>query len=167
MRAMEPENMTKNKTPASASAEEAAAGLGVTPAGIEKEKLKELIKEVLENPGKFKEDAKFVLSLEVERRVSGCGWVYLYGTELVTLLGEADFVTIEHREYNCDIQEKIAIIPKTLPVVLVEVEWDENPESVEYATIYVFTPDGWKYVRFPVPNAKSLLQLLEEARADE
>jgi len=111
---------------------------------IDEETLANLIKEILESPEKYQSEAKYLLTLHFERR-RGCGYVYDYDYDIATVFGEADIVTLQRNERtDCSEEEKLVVIPKTVPVVLVTTEWDESPHGRNILTIYAFDGNEWK-----------------------
>jgi len=111
-----------------------------------------LINEVMQKPEEYKEEAKLILTIELHNRTSGCGYVYLYREDLEIIEGSADIVTLEKREYNCDVIENVAVIPKSVPVLIKVVYRDEDPEVGDYIQYYVFTPNGWRSVKVILPK---------------
>jgi hypothetical protein len=130
------------------------------------ETVKRLISEVVQNPDRYPDEAKLILILELRRRKSGCGWVYLYGEEVATLLGKVDYVTLEWSERDCEVHEKLAVIPKKVPSVVIVAKWDEDPEARHYVTLYVFTNQGWKSISTEVVDARKLLAELADHETD-
>jgi len=126
--------------------------------------IRELVKSVVQNPAQYPKEAQYILVLELRGRKAGCGYTYLYGRDIVPLLGDVDIVTLERSEFNCNVQERVAIIPRTVPAVVLITEWDETPGVPNYVAIYVFGAEGWRYTKVRVPDASSAKQLLAELR---
>ena len=116
---------------------------------LTEEETVKLIRKVIEEG---KEEAVYILTLELRNRWSGCGYLYLYRESLEVLEGNADIVTLSRSEFNCSEVEELAIIPKTLPVVIKVMYIDEDPEVSDTVTYYVFTSDGWKSIKVSLPK---------------
>ena len=119
---------------------------------LTEEEVKELVNEVLQNPDRYQTEAKLLLKLEIKNRRGGCGYRYLYSTNIEILYGKADEIILSKSEFNCDVAEDIVIIPKTVPTVILERYHDDNPEVNDYVIIHVFTLDGWKSITTKVPK---------------
>ena len=122
------------------------------PRELTEEEIKELVNEILKNPDKYPDESKLLLMLKVTFRRSGCGYVYLYRTNVRVLYGEVDEVVLYRSEFNCDVEERIVVIPKTVGTVLLVEYRDDNPEVTNRVSIYVFTGSEWKSVEFPIPK---------------
>ena len=109
----------------------------------------EIIRKVIEEG---KEEAKLILTIELHNRTRGCGYVYLYRTDLEIIEGSVDIVVLEKREYNCDVTENIAVIPKSVPAAVRVTYIDESPEVGNSATYYIFDGKSWKSIEVPLPK---------------
>jgi len=116
---------------------------------LTEEEVVEMVKRVLDEG---KEEAKLILTIELHNRVSGCGYIYLYRDDVEILEGDADVITLSKSEFNCDVEERIAIIPRSVPVVVKRTYKDDDPEASNYIQYYVFTPSGWKSVKVILPK---------------
>jgi len=123
---------------------------------LTQEELASIIKELVTEAEKYPVEARFILKLDISRRVSGCGYMYNYGQDYEVLLGEADIVILGQEEYDCEEREEIAIIPKTTPTVVALHEWDEHPGSKDTLTLYVFDGKAWRSMTVQVPKSFSL-----------
>jgi hypothetical protein len=119
---------------------------------LTEEEIKRLIDEILKNPEKYPIEAKMLLKLNVSFRKGGCGWVYRYSNDYQVLYGDVDEVEILNSEYNCDVMREIVIIPKSVPVVILQKHHDDNPEVNDYITLHVFTGFEWRVLEFIVPK---------------
>jgi len=116
------------------------------------EEIARLINEVLQEPEKYEEEARLILKLVLNSRRSGCGYIYLYREDMEVLEGSVDTITLSKSEYNCDVEEEVAIVPKTVPVVLKITYLDTNPEVGDYIQYYVFDGKGWRSVKVILPK---------------
>ena len=108
--------------------------------------IKQLINEIINNPQNYPQEAKFILQLSEWRRPGPS--FNDYG-KIQVLLGEAEFIEL-YRIYNYPTTDitKYAILPKTLPVVLLfEYGDDYEGSMVRHAELYAFTTDGWVKVQ--------------------
>jgi len=119
---------------------------------LTEEEIKGLVDEILQNPDRYQTEAKLILKLKTDFRRRGCGYRYLYSNDYKVLYGEVDEVVLYRSEFNCDVSEDVAIIPKTVPVVVLQRHHDDNPDTNDYATLYVFTGSEWKSMKFPIPK---------------
>jgi hypothetical protein len=128
---------------------------------LSEEEIMSLVSNILSNKERYKEEAKYILELNLETRIAGCGYVYLYGQDIQKLLGEADILILERREdYDCTLREKIVVIPKSVPVVILEEEWDDYPEAKNKLTIHVFNGEDWRSMSITVPKWFRLSDIL-------
>jgi hypothetical protein len=119
----------------------------VEPTPLTPEKIKELVEKA--TPTEW----KYLLKLKLERRISGCGWVYKYGWDIKILHGEVEMVTLNKREHHdCTIETEMLLVPKTIPAVVLLSEWNDDPQVKDTVTTYVFTSDGWKSIETEVPK---------------
>ena len=105
----------------------------------------EKIRELIERAIKSDKESEFILILE-ERNKLGEGIIEDYAYCNV-VRGEADIIDIE-KIVNYPIEiVKVAVIPRTVPVIIeyrkVFDDLRERHETLEY---YVFTSEGWKKV---------------------
>jgi len=119
---------------------------------LSEEEIRRLVNDILENPEKYKTEAKFILKLDISFRKGGCGYVYLYDNDYIILRGVIDEVILYRSEFNCDVSEEVVVIPKTVPVIIMQRHHDDNPEVVDWVTVYVFTGKEWKSITFEVPK---------------
>jgi len=119
---------------------------------LDEETMKNLVKNILREQDKFQREANLILVLKREGRRSGCGYVYLYKNDYEVLEGEVIEVTLDYGEYDCNWFEDVAIIPKTVPVIIVERYHNDEPEVSDYINVHVFGSDGWKGIRVFVPK---------------
>jgi hypothetical protein len=110
----------------------------------------ELIRKLVENAKEI--EWKYLLKLRLAQRHSGCGYRYLFGTSVRVLYGVAKEVVLNEKEYSCESEREVLIIPETLPVVVTVHHWDEDPEVADYVDFYVLTDSGWKTLRTKVPK---------------
>lgn len=111
---------------------------------LDEETLANLINDILNNKEKYQTEAKYLLTLQFERR-RGCGYVFDFDFDISVAIGEADIVTLQRNERtDCSEEEELVVIPKTVPVVLVTTEWDESPHGRNILTIYAFDGNEWK-----------------------
>lgn len=111
---------------------------------LKEKEIARLVKKAMEEG---RTEARYILELEVWNR-QGPSFIDKQDYEII--YGEADVVTIEEwsEPYPYRAGAKIAVIPKTLPVI-VRVEYRNNtvdPEEHEIK-LYVFTKDGWKMIK--------------------
>ena len=119
-----------------------------------------LVSEILSNKEKYQQEAKYLLKLELERRISGCGYVYLFGYDF-KILGEADVVRLKYEEsYDCTIHEEVVIIPKTVPTIVIEHQYDEQPATKDKLTVHVFDGESWRSMRLTVAKPIRLSDIL-------
>ena len=108
------------------------------------EQIKALVEKALREG---KEEAKMILTLERWYRQ---GPAYTDEQTIDIIYGEADMVVLEKYDegYPYRKGEKVALIPRTVPVVVLVERYDNtvSPEVSE-KWIYVFTKEGWKRLR--------------------
>ncbi|MCI4407826.1 MAG: hypothetical protein JHC26_01950 [Thermofilum sp.] len=118
---------------------------------LTEEQVANLIKEILNNKEKFSSEARLILTLRFERR-RGCGYIYDFDYDFSVSVGEADIVTLQRNEFSdCSIEEKIAVIPRTVPVVLITTEWDESPNGKNVLSVHLFDGSEWKATSIKLP----------------
>jgi len=109
---------------------------------INEEKLRELIEKAIKSN---KKESEFILVLEEKNRL---GESPIEDSAVASIrLGKSDIIVLEKTEiYPIEIR-KIAVVPKTIPVIVeyrrIVDNLKERHESLEY---YIFTSDGWKKV---------------------
>jgi len=105
-----------------------------------------MINEIIAHPEKYPTEAKLILTLETWNRQ---GPAYEDFAKYEVLDGEVDEVELDYscESYPYPCFTKIALVPKTVPVV---VKWhsytDTTDPPEERITIYVFTGKEWKRV---------------------
>jgi hypothetical protein len=119
---------------------------------IDEETLRSLVKDILKEPDKYPTEAKLILAVKREGRRPGCGYRYLYKNDYKILEGEVQEVVLKYGEHDCNWFEDVAIIPTTVPVILVEYYHDDNPEVSDYINVHIFGSDGWRSVKVYVPK---------------
>ncbi len=109
--------------------------------------LQRLVRDVLENPEKYQEEAKLILTLETWRRQGPSFDDY---NDYEILAGEAREIVLDvvDEGYPYRVRRRVAIIPLSLPTVIEETGYDETTEPVRsWKLIHVFTSQGWRSVR--------------------
>jgi hypothetical protein len=119
---------------------------------LDEETMKTLINNLLKEQDKFKKEANLILVIRRDGRRSGCGYVYLYKNDYEVVVGEVQEVVLNSEERDCDWFENVAIIPLTVPVVIMEKYHDDDPQVHDYITIHVFGVDGWRSLKVFVPK---------------
>jgi hypothetical protein len=117
------------------------------PEPLSESKISELVKRVIENPEQYPEEAKIILTIETWVRQ---GPSFTDEQRVTVIYGEADEVTLEQFDYGYPYRKgkKIALIPKTLPtVVLVRRVDDTTSPEIDETILYIFTKNGWKSVK--------------------
>ena len=98
-------------------------------------------------------ELKYLLLITREERVGGCGYLYLYSTEVDVVYGDTELVTLERKNISeCEWREKILAIPKTIPTIVRVSYRDDNPEISDFDEFFIFTSEGWKSLRVEVPK---------------
>jgi hypothetical protein len=117
------------------------------PRPLTSEELEKLVREVVEHPERYPTESKFILILEEWRRQ---GEAFIDENIVKVVYGEAEEVEVSKFDegYPHRKGRKVAIVPRTVPVVVL-VERIDNTVSPEInsAALYVFTADGWKRVK--------------------
>lgn len=133
-----------------------APGENATGVDVEKlseEEIAELVKDVLANQEKYQGEAKYILLLNLESRHEGCGYVYNYFSEYAVFMGDAQIVNLDVEEnHDCVTRERVAIIPQSVPVILLQHDHDDSPEKRDTLTIHVFDGKEWKALAINVPK---------------
>ena len=124
----------------------------IKPEPLEEEKLREMVKDILQNPEKYPVESRLILKIRREGRRSGCGYRYLYKNDYKVLDGEVQEVELDVGEYDCNWFEDVAIIPLTVPVIIMERYHDDDPQISDYVIIHVFGVDGWRRLKVFVPK---------------
>jgi hypothetical protein len=124
----------------------------IKPETLEEEKLREMVRDILQNPEKYQVESRLILKIRREGRRVGCGYRYLYKDDYKVLDGEVQEVELDVGEYDCNWFEDVAIIPLTVPVVIMEKYHDDDPQVHDYITIHVFGVDGWRSLKVFVPK---------------
>jgi len=111
----------------------------------------EMIKELVEKASPT--DFKYLLKLRLGKRKSGCGYVYRWWSNIETLYGDAEIFKLSEIYFDeCTWEEEILVIPKTVPVVIMNEFRSDEPRDTNFTEIFVFTSDGWKSVRVDIPK---------------
>jgi hypothetical protein len=98
-------------------------------------------------------ELKYLLILKREERTAGCGYIYTYSEEISVIYGDAELITLAlSRPVDCLWREKILVIPRSVPAVVVKKYRDKNPEVSNRDTFYIFTSEGWKSLEVEVPK---------------
>jgi hypothetical protein len=101
----------------------------------------------LEHPEKYSTEARLILTIKKWHRQ---GPAYIDEQRVSIIYGEVEEVELEEFDEGYPYRRgaEIALIPKTVPVVVM-VERKDNTTSpvINEATIYIFTSEGWKSVR--------------------
>jgi hypothetical protein len=110
---------------------------------LTEEQIARLINEILQEPSKYKEEAKLLLTLSVWRRQ---GEAFVDEADYKIVFGEAEEIVL--RRWNAGYPypkgKDIALIPKSIPTVVVyEKIWDYETERGRAITVYVFTGSNW------------------------
>jgi len=119
---------------------------------LDEQTLKEIAIEIIKNPDKYNKEARFILTIRREGRRRGCGYRYLYRNDYRIVEGDAIEVTLDYGEYDCNWFEDKAIIPTTVPVIIMERYHDDDPQVSDYIIIHVFGVDGWRSMKVFVPK---------------
>jgi hypothetical protein len=110
------------------------------------EDIRKLVEQVLQEPDRYKTEAKLLLVLKEWRRQ---GPSYIDEQRVEIIYGEAEEVILEEFDEGYPHRKGtiFALIPKTVPVV-VKVEYRTNTVNppIDEMTLYIFTKDGWKKV---------------------
>jgi len=103
------------------------------------------------------EESKYILTLELSGRYAGCGWRYLWGTEIIRLLGDVEIVELAYHdsEGECLRTARVAIIPRTVPTIIAVCRIDEDPEAGSDMTVYVFDGEGWRSMTLNLGSMKT------------
>jgi hypothetical protein len=117
------------------------------PRPLDLEEIERLVREVVENPGKYPTEARLLLTLKEWRRQ---GESYIDEQRINVIYGEAEEIILETFDEGYPYRKgaEVVIIPKTLPTIVV-VEYRTNTVNppIDEMTVYVFTREGWKKVR--------------------
>jgi len=124
----------------------------IKPEPLDEDKLREMVKDILQNPEKYQVESRLILKIRREGRRGGCGYRYLYKDDYKVLDGDVQEVVLDYGEYDCNWFEDVAIIPLTVPVVILEYYHDDYPQVMDYAIVHVFGSDGWKSIKVAVPK---------------
>jgi len=128
---MQPETQTKTQTPSPVDFLQAG-----------EEGIINLIKEIINNPEKFKEEAKLLLKLSVWHR-QGSGFIDEAFYQII--YGDADEIILEEWDsgYPYTKGEEIVLVPRSIPVVILHRVVEDYGELEICDTVYVFTNKGW------------------------
>ena len=114
------------------------------------EDIAELVRRAL---SEGREEARLILRLTLSNRREGCGYIYLFREYIEILEGDADIITLEKYEVDCNEVEKVAVIPKMVPTVVKVTYRDEDPEALDRVLYNVFTPEGWRSIEVILPKS--------------
>jgi len=100
------------------------------------------IKELIKNASPV--ERRFLLELKLQRRVRGCGYVYLFRDVLEIPYGDAEVLELSKITENCLEEKEILVIPKTVPAIVVVEHHDDDPSVRKTTDVYIFDKEGWK-----------------------
>jgi len=103
----------------------------------------EAIREVLENPDKYPEDAKRILVITEERVYDG--HELIESVRPCFLHGKVNFFDLEEVREGPRVKTKMAIVPEE-PYVVVALERSRHEPEFErgLVSVYVFAKDSWR-----------------------
>jgi hypothetical protein len=120
---------------------------------LSEEEVAELVKEIILQKEKYQPEYQYILILELETRHEGCGYVYNYFSDYAIFMGEAQRVTLDVEEtYDCVTRQRVAIIPQSVPVVIIQHNHDDQPTIKDRLIIHVFDGESWKSLVINVPK---------------
>jgi len=105
------------------------------------EELAEIINKVLKEG---KEEAKFILKLQLSSRYN-CGYRYNWNEYIEVIYGDAEIVRLAQYDDECHRDTEVAVIPKTVPAVVMFYHFDDLPQE-RRIVLYVFNGEGWKSI---------------------
>jgi len=111
------------------------------------EVMKALVKEVLEHPERYPEEAKVILTVEVWGRQGGA---FEDCQRYEVVQGEVRELILEEFDegYPYRRGSKVALIPLTIPTIIDLYSYtDTTDPPTKRRTVYVFTSEGWKSVK--------------------
>jgi len=108
---------------------------------LSKEEIARLIERVEKEGSR---EARYVLKLRIQSRFD-CGYRYNWREDVEVIYGEADIIDLSRSRDECYDERELAVIPKTVPVVLILRHEDDQPQHSKAIT-YVFTGEEWKSV---------------------
>ena len=114
---------------------------------LSEEEIKKLVEEILKDPKKYSEEAKFILVLNEWSRPGPSFRDY---GKIKVLDGEAEFVKLDNvYQYPTTNETRYAIIPRSRRVIILhESGNDYDGKMIEHASVYVFSyPTGWRKVK--------------------
>jgi hypothetical protein len=96
---------------------------------------------------------KYLLKLILERRKSGCGYVYRWWSDINVLCGDVDIVKLSRNDFDeCTWEEEILIVPRSTPTIVIKAYRSDEPRDQNYIDVFIFDRDGWRSVRAEVPK---------------
>lgn len=113
---------------------------------MSEKELARLVKEVVEHPEKYQEEAKYLLKISTWYRQ---GSAYTDTARFEIIYGEAETILISEWDegYPHRRGKDYIVIPKTVPVIILWTnKYDYESESGETIKAYIFTSEGWKEV---------------------
>jgi hypothetical protein len=122
-------------------------------AELSEEMIAQLVREVLTQKEKYQSEVKYILLLNLETRHEGCGYVYNYFSDYAVFMGDAQIVTLDVEEsHDCTARQRVAIIPQSVPTVVLQHDHDDQPSIKDKLVIYVFDGAEWKSIAISVPK---------------
>jgi len=120
-----------------------------------------LVKEIMQDPEKYKEEYKLLLKLRTWHR-QGSGFIDEAFYKII--YGDADEIVLEEWDsgYPYIKGEEIVLVPRSIPTVVLYREVEDYGELEITDVIYIFTSKGWVSVSirwegegYAIPNPKS------------
>ena len=111
------------------------------------EEIKKAVKDVVENPSKYPNEARMILTIETWYR-QGPSFTDEQGYEVIQ--GDVKEVELESFDEGYPYRKghKVAIIPLTIPTIIdLHSYSDTTDPPIKRRTLYIFTVEGWKSVR--------------------
>ena len=106
--------------------------------------IRKILKEIIENPGKFQTESRYILKIEAFHRNSGD---FPHYQEFKVLTGEAEIIKISDEWVYDTNYETYIVIPKTIPVIIKVYEYEDLGDTYEEnKSLYIFTRNGWVHV---------------------
>jgi len=105
-----------------------------------------LIREIMQDPSKYEEEAKLLLKIKTWHRQGGS---FIDNAGYKVLWGEVEEVTISEWDegYPNRCGEDIILIPKTVPTIVLYLQIEDYGERIEKTIVYVFTGKNWVSVQ--------------------
>jgi len=111
------------------------------------EEIKKAVKDVLEHPERYPDEARLILTLETWRR-QGEAFTDEQGYEVVQ--GEVKEIVLDEWDEGYPYRKgcRVAIIPLSIPTIIDLYSCtDTTDPPIKRRTVYVFTSEGWKSVK--------------------